>query len=271
MTKEVMVLIDGKPCAAEEGEPLLGVALRNGIEIPHLCYEESLKPYGACRLCLVEVLEGEKKGIETSCTLMCGEGLSVVTETEDISQHRRILFELYLAEAPGSEKLKKEAAKYGVFSTRFRQKRGDNDPLNNSCVMCGLCVRVCSEAMGVGAIGFIGRGFNVRVNTPYFEKSDVCMGCKACVEVCPTGAISFRDVSDVRIMESWSDTSIKMRRCEACGKYFVPQPLWDVTFGRFYYSDKEEKIRELCPDCRRKLGSAKVTSILEGRVDSHAG
>lgn len=259
--KEVNILIDGKQFIAYEGETLLDVARRNNIDIPALCYDPSLKPYGACRLCIVEVIDGAKKGITTSCTLSCVDGLSVRTDTEEIKQHRKILFELYLAQAPASKKLKKLAARYGVFSTRFKEKFIENDPLDNSCVMCGLCVRVCNEVMGAGVINFIGRGHKSKVNTPYLEASQICLGCQACVEVCPTGAIKAFDEENVRYMASWSQTTVKLKKCAECGRYFAPEPLTRKTESAYFYADKDEVLKDLCPDCRRKYITKKVTQF----------
>ena len=120
--KQVTVTINGKKYPADEGEILLGVAIREKIAIPHLCYEPSLDPYGACRLCMVEVIKHGKREMTTSCTLRAAEGLEVVTDTPEIVKYRNILFELYLAEAPKSEVIKAMAARYGVTKTRFLKK-----------------------------------------------------------------------------------------------------------------------------------------------------
>ncbi|MCK4269579.1 MAG: (2Fe-2S)-binding protein, partial [Methanogenium sp.] len=247
----VMVSINGERYQAEEGETVLSVAMRNNIEIPHLCYDESLEPYGACRLCMVEVTENGEGVMTTSCTLHATEGLTILTDTPEIEKHRKMLFELYLAEAPGSEKIKEMAAHYGVTKTRFFKKIDPTDPLGNKCILCGLCVRVCNEVMGAGAINFINRGAYTTVNTPFFEeiRSDmqlqlqlqlqfssdkkrdrdsdlvcmphsICMGCGACAEVCPTDAIRIEDHEGERIMKSWSNTRIRLLRCRICGRYY---------------------------------------------------
>jgi len=264
--KTVNIKINGKEYKAEEGETILSVCNRVGIDIPALCYNEALEPYGACRLCMIEVVNGPaKKGMTMSCMLRAAEGLEIVTDTEKIKQHRNILFELYLAQAPNSIEIKEMAAKYGVTKTRFEEKIKPLDPLGNKCVLCGQCVRVCDEVMGSAAINFIGRGFNTRVNTPYLEENAACLGCKACAEVCPTGAIQFEDIEDTRVMKSWSNTKVKMKKCKSCGKYFVPEPMLDFTYSKLDPEIKEE-LKDLCPDCRRKLLSKKEILINQGEA-----
>jgi len=269
---------------------VLSVAMRNNIEIPHLCYDESLEPYGACRLCMVEVTKNGKRSMTTSCTLHATEGLTILTDTPEIEKHRKMLFELYLAEAPGSEKIKEMAAHYGVTKTRFFKNVDPTDPLGNKCILCGLCVRVCNEIMGAGAINFINRGAYTTVNTPFFEeiKSDmqlqfssdesgnnvsqqdlsnrdrdketdpvcmphsICMGCGACAEVCPTDAIRIEDLEGERIMRSWSNTKVRLLQCRICGRYYGPEMLVGYTYLKTDPQLKEE-LRDVCPDCRGKL------------------
>lgn len=250
--EHVKVTINGKPYLAMEGEILLAVALREKIAIPHLCYEPSLDPYGACRLCMVEVVKRGKREMITSCTLRAADGLEVLTDTPAIVKHRNILFELYLAEAPKSEIIKAMAARYGVTKTRFLKKLDTTDSLGNKCVLCGLCVRACNEIMGAGAIGFVNRGPYTIVNTPYFEPTKDCYGCGTCVKVCPTNAVEMEDDGDMRVMKSWSGTKIPLVLCECCGRYYAPKALAIATQAHITPSLKEE-IAVLCPACRGKL------------------
>ena len=255
--KQVSVTINGTAYPAEEGEILLAVALRNKIEIPHLCYEASLSPYGACRLCMIEVREKGKKGkpdsteMVTSCTLRAKDGLEVLTDTPEILRHRKMLLELYLAEAPKSEIIKSLADRYGVTKTRFFRKVEAADPLGNKCVLCGLCVRVCNEIMGGGVISFVNRGPYTVVATPFFEENPVCLGCGACAQVCPTHAIEIEDAGDQRIMTSWAKTTVKLRKCPVCGKHFAPDILAEATMKKIN-PQLSQKIQDICPECRGK-------------------
>lgn len=264
MKNQIKLKINGKEYTANEGESLLTVATREGIDIPGLCFHEAFEPYGACRLCLVEVLAGPfQTGLTTSCTLKVAEGLEVLTDTEEIRKHRKVLLELYLAQAPESQFIKDLALKYGVASTRFPKRFDPFDPLENKCVLCGLCVRACNEALGIGAINYIGRGQNTKVNTPFLEASLDCIGCNACVKICPTGAIKFEDIQDKRVMISWSKTEVPLKQCTLCGKYFAPEPL---TLFAYQKMDPrlEEGLEDICPDCRRKLLSRKEILASKG-------
>jgi len=249
--KRVHININGKEYGAEKGEIILQVAIREKIGIPHLCYEPSLPPWGACRLCMVEVQKGKRREMTTSCTLRAEDGMEIFTDTPEIKKHRKILFELYLAEAPGSEVIKEMAARYGVTKTRFLKKIAPDDPLGRRCVLCGLCVRVCNEIMGASAIGFINRGPYTTVSTPFLDESKDCLGCGACAAVCPTGAITITDRNGVRIMDSWNGTRIPMAECRICGRYHAPAELY-AEVQRKIDPPIAREVQDLCPECRRK-------------------
>ena len=266
--KQVILIINGKKYPADEGEILLGVALREKIAIPHLCYEPSLDPYGACRLCMVEVVKRGKREMATSCTLRAAEGMEIVTDSPEIVKHRNILFELYLAQAPKSEVIKTMASRYGVTKTRFLKKLDTTDSLGNKCVLCGLCVRACNEIMGAGAIGFVNRGPYTVVNTPYSEPTKDCYGCGACVQVCPTHAVEMEDDGDTRVMKSWSATRVPLTQCSCCEKYYAPKGLATATLARMIPSLKEE-IATLCPSCRGKRIARDEILAMSGGAGNH--
>lgn len=258
MGDDVVIKINNKEIKAAPEQTVLKVAKMHGIDIPALCYLEGLEPYGACRLCLVEVVKGTKTGITTSCTLKVQKDMEVLTDTEAVNKHRKILLELYLAKAPDSEIIKEMALKYGITETRFSKKIEPQDPLQNKCILCGLCIRVC-ESMGVTAISYIGRGSYTRINTPYLEPSQDCTGCGACAKVCPTGAIKIEDIGQKRIMNSWSKTEINLKGCMLCGKYFSTESF--VEYVLKISGEPDEELKNLCSDCRRKLFSRKITAL----------
>jgi len=211
----VKITIDGIAFQAEKDATILEVARENGIEIPTLCYNESLGPEGRCRLCMVEVKKGSRSRLVTSCLYPVEEGLEVQTATEKVRLTRRMVLELLLARCPDSEVIQEMAAAMGVKEPRFRP-----DEENWKCILCGLCVKTCEEAVGVSAIGLSYRGSHKKVGTPFVEPTMVCIGCGACHYICPTGAIKMQEENGVRRI--WS-RDFKLKACNVCGNLFAPE------------------------------------------------
>lgn len=198
--------IDGRPVVARGERNLLELARAAGIEIPTFCYHSELSVYGACRLCLVEI---EGRGIVASCATAPEAGMVVRTQTAQIRELRKMTIELLLANHhQGCTTCSKSAAcklldlarRLGVEKVRFRNVRRQ-EPLDtsnpslvrdpNKCVLCGDCVRVCTEVQGIGAIDFAHRGAKACVS-PAFGRdlgSVECVFCGQCARVCPTAAI----------------------------------------------------------------------------------
>ncbi len=218
--KNVTVIIDGKEIKASEGEKILWVALDNGIYIPNLCaIRERSEPTAACRLCFVEV-EGKNMPV-TACTEPVREGLAINTKGPRALKLARTALELILSNHPvncadcsrnGSCELQIIAKHLGIKLTtkRFRKLLpalpvDSSSPVfiydPNKCVLCGKCVWVCQEKLGIGAIGFAYRGFQRMVTTFSNEPigKSICLGCGECVTVCPTGALVFKDTKGVEI------------------------------------------------------------------------
>jgi coenzyme F420-reducing hydrogenase beta subunit len=186
--KEVTLRIDDKDVKAREGETILDVARKVGVDIPTLCYMSALSPFGACRLCSVEITDkrGRKK-LVTSCNYPVEEGLLVSTKSEKVLKTRKLLLELLLARCPKVKKIQDLAQKYGIHAPRFWVEDAEED-----CILCGLCARVCDERIGIYAINFAKRGVEREVTTPYYRFSDDCIGCGACALVCPTNSKRIR-------------------------------------------------------------------------------
>jgi len=170
--------LNGLEVETEGSTTILELADFYGLEIPTLCYYEGLSPYGGCRLCLVEIGEGERAKMVTSCTYPVEDGLVVRTDTKRVVETRRMMIELMLSVAPFSKTIQDLASKFGVTKLRFK-------PRNEECVMCGLCVRMCHEQMDAQAIGFVNRGKDLRITTPFDMKSETCRLCGGCMYVCP--------------------------------------------------------------------------------------
>jgi NADH dehydrogenase/NADH:ubiquinone oxidoreductase subunit G len=174
----IRLTIDGLEVSVPEGTTLLEAAAALGIGIPTLCYMEGLSPYGACRLCMVEVGEGERAKLVSACTYRAQPGLNVRTSSPRVTRARLMTLELLLATCPQSKIIQDLASAYNMGQQRFRQEHED-------CIYCGLCVRMCEEQMMAGAIGFRGRGQDRSIGTPFDANSDVCRLCGGCIYVCP--------------------------------------------------------------------------------------
>ena len=184
----VKLTIDGNPVEIEEGSTVLQAARKAGIEIPTLCDHKSVLPYGACRMCLVEMEWPRGSSIEASCTYPAQEGLVVKTATERVLKTRKIMAELLLARCPEVEVVRKMAAEMGVEASRFPTKA-------EKCILCGLCARVCQERMKVGAVDFANRGTDKKIAPPFDRHSPFCMVCGACEVICPAHCVDLSVVS----------------------------------------------------------------------------
>jgi len=174
----INLTIDGLDAQVEEGSSLLDAARFYGIEIPTLCHYDGLSDYGACRLCIVEIGEGANAKLVSSCTYPAEEGLFVRTNSKRVVESRKMLVELLLAMCPSSKTIQDLAAAMEVRQVRFKVD-------HNDCILCGLCVRMCAEQMDARAIGFVNRGKDRKITTPFDIKSDVCRTCGACMYICP--------------------------------------------------------------------------------------
>jgi bidirectional [NiFe] hydrogenase diaphorase subunit len=174
----IKLTINGLQVEVDKGTTILEAAQFLGFQIPTLCHMEGLTPYGACRLCVVEIGEGPKSRLVTSCTYRVEEGLKVRTASSRVLKARKMIIELLLASCPQSKIIQDLASAHGVRQQRFRQEYED-------CILCGLCVRMCEEQMMAKAIGFRGRGETRSVGTPFDIKSEVCRLCGGCIYVCP--------------------------------------------------------------------------------------
>lgn len=170
--------LNGLSVQVEKGTTILEAAKFYGFPIPTLCFMEGLSPYGACRLCVVEIGDGPKTKLVTSCTYPVEEGMKVRTASSRVIRARKMILELFLASCPQSKVIQDIASAHQIKQQRFKQEYED-------CILCGLCVRMCEEQMMAKAIGFSGRGEKRKLGTPFNIKSEVCRLCGGCIYVCP--------------------------------------------------------------------------------------
>lgn len=178
MEQYVTLTIDGAKIRAPRGTSVLDAALDYGICIPHLCHMRGVTPIGACRLCVVEVVKDGKAKITASCTLEVEEEMKILAHSEKILKIRKNLAEMLVAEAPNSRAIQDLATRCGVKEVRYPFRRKD-------CVLCGRCVRVCSEMWRSNSLGFVGRGEERHVRLPFDKRPDFCKRCNACIDLCP--------------------------------------------------------------------------------------
>ena len=176
--------IDGQTFQAEKDETVLEVARREGISIPTLCYHPAVEPYGACRMCTVEVEQRGWTSLEASCTIPVREGMIVRTDTPDVYKFRQALMGVFLSRCPNVPLIQRLAAEYGVTELPY-----PTDTPEEKCILCGLCVRVCQEVVGAHALTFGNRGLHREITSPFHAASKECLGCGTCVYICPTGAM----------------------------------------------------------------------------------
>lgn len=195
--------LNSVPTRFEPGETVLTAARREGVFIPTLCHDDRLKPYGGCRLCLVEI-EGGRCPVP-ACATKISPGMVVTTESANLDNIRRTVLELLLSDHDCHNdkdcQLCSLARKYRAKRDRFAGEThvhtvDERNPFIirdfNKCILCGRCSRICSEIETADAIEFVRRGFDALVTTPYdMPLSDTsCEQCGQCVSTCPTGALS---------------------------------------------------------------------------------
>ena len=226
--------LDGEPVTFTEGESIYEVAERHRKQIPTLCYDDRLEPFGGCRMCVVE-LEGARNPV-ASCTTKAAPGMAVHTATESVETFRKTLLEMVVSEnreidvdpltGYASQELKLLVDRYGARSGRFDGARSgtskdDDNPFllrdYDQCISCYRCVRVCAEQEGDHAINIMNRGFETQITTEFdgILKDSSCTFCGQCIQTCPTGALG--DKKALRAAEKPGDVEKTRSICPYCG------------------------------------------------------
>lgn len=234
----VNITIDGKSVQAREGSNVLQEIRDLRIDMPTLCYHEELVPFGACRLCTVEVKANGKWKLASSCDLPVDKGMEIRTVSEKAVEARKLAAELLYFQYPATAAVRDIAEKLGV-AVKPAAKEG------HDCVLCGLCVRTCRDIVGVSALTFQDRGLGRDVEATKIEfKADKCIGCGSCSYLCPTGYVKLEDQDDKRVI--WNKV-FKMATCNVCGRYFAPEDQLKYISKKAGVSLKELAI---CTNCR---------------------
>jgi formate dehydrogenase major subunit len=217
LTETVSVEIDGMPVTVRAGSTVMRAARESGVDVPKLCATDSLKPFGSCRLCLVEI-EG-RKGYPASCTLPVEDGMKIRTQTETLAKLRRNVMELYISDHPldcltcsanGDCELQDMAGAVGLREVRYGMDGKNHlfeaidesnpyftfDP--TKCIVCSRCVRACDEIQGTFALTIEGRGFDSKVAASMGESffDSECVSCGACIQACPTATLMEKSIID---------------------------------------------------------------------------
>jgi NADH-quinone oxidoreductase subunit G len=226
----ITVTVDGRKVEVALGATILDATRAAGARVPTLCHDNKLHPFGACRICLVEV-EGTPRKFTPSCTTPATDNMVVKTMTPSLIEARRMVLELLLIKHPldcpvcdkaGACQLQDLVHEYGLGQSRFDAEKGYLPPDYESaviernisrCILCGKCVRICDEQNAVGEWAFTRRGTRARISTDFDRPLD-CEFCGECVEICPVGALTTRQFKYKA--RSWNLEKTKSV-CNYCG------------------------------------------------------
>ncbi|NNG01695.1 MAG: 2Fe-2S iron-sulfur cluster binding domain-containing protein [Desulfobacteraceae bacterium] len=236
-----VITIDGEPYEVNAGDSVLETARSHHIDIPTLCYHPALKPSGSCRLCTVEVA-GRASGKPVamlSCILKARDGLVVKTRGKIVGAARRKAFLRLSQMAPQSGSIIMLAKAHGV----------DLGAPPDGCIRCRLCIRVCKEIVGPGALKM-----EKRDGTDYVVPLEsLCIGCGTCANICPTKAIRVADDGNVRTVSIRDEVIGRhpLEICEGCGKPFATPRFLEHIHSRTTHHPDVKTHHRYCPTCTK--------------------
>jgi bidirectional [NiFe] hydrogenase diaphorase subunit len=255
------ITIDGNRYPVETGETVIQVLRRNQIEIPTLCYHPALKPSGSCKLCAVEVVsKTQRRTNMLACILKVRAEMVVETRSALVDQARTQAFLKLLNMAPQSQYIRQLAWQHGI----------DVGPMPDGCIRCRLCIRVCQQAVGAGALKMEKQGGRSLV-VPIEGR---CIGCGTCANLCPTKVIRVTDQDQVRTI-AIRDAIIgrhRLTRCEGCGRYFATHSFMEMIARRTEPHPHVKELHNYCATCA-KLFSPRAQTVrdhsLKHRMPGH--
>ena len=254
----VTLTLNGKKVKAAQGATVLEAARAAGIEIPTLCSNDALAPYGACRLCIVEITNNARTTVEASCTYPVADGLAVKTDTPRVIAGRKLVIELLLARSPNVKRVQELAAQYGI-----KDSPAEFGKENDYCVVCGQCVRACNEVVKAGAIQFAGRGKDREVTSPFKQSAEDCIACGSCAFICPSGIIKKNDLESSQVctpegckqsgpkreLLNWQ-VDYELTICKKCSNPYAPAPHLNKLSKEF---NALPQFFNVCPSCREYI------------------
>jgi len=246
----VNITIDDQSYEVEEGVTVLQVLKDNGFKIPTLCYHPVLKPSGSCKLCAVEVpgRTSDRQITMLSCILKVREDLAIKTRGDLVEQARKKAFQNLLRMAPQAQAIRDIAEEFEI----------DLGPPPDGCIRCRLCIRVCKEIVGPGALKMVKReGINFVV-----PLEGICIGCGTCANLCKTGAIRVEDKDNVRTITIRDEVIGRhpLERCEGCGKLFATPKYLNYIEKRTAPHPDVKEHHKYCQTCA-KMFSDRIKSF----------
>ena len=294
----IKLAIDDREVEVPAGTTLLQAAQQAGVAIPTLCWHPAVEAYGSCRVCITEIEVRGKRRLVTACNYPVREPLRAFTQSPETRKQRNGVLSLMLARWPNVPLLQELADKYGVKPPAYKHPLENDAP--DACILCGLCVRACSDMVWEDIIAFAGRGASRRVVMPFGEQSERCTGCGTCAYVCPTGAIKVHDEANrpvdparirkygfrlTREMAMLDDSQCQMRRVGTAHLVEIMDaydllPTHNYKFGKFAEVAKisspvwKSLIRQNVPDgcwAGCQMSCAKAVDDFVPRTGPYAG
>jgi predicted molibdopterin-dependent oxidoreductase YjgC len=242
--------VDGDKIEAREGAVALDVLRKMGKRIPTICHHPSLKPSGSCKLCAIEVhgKATQKPRIMLACVLKVKDGMEIRTTGEMVERARTKAFRNLLQLAPQSDAILALAKSFDI----------DPGLPPDGCIRCRLCIRVCKEIVGPGALKMEKRD-NQNFVVPI---EGLCIGCGTCANICPTKVIKISDRTEVRTLSIRDEVigTHPLERCEGCGKYYATPKFLNHIHHRTEVHPDVKTHHHFCPTCT-KLFSDRIRSV----------